>query len=158
MYVLLEPSSFSISFARSRDISSDAMFANVQSASPHAYMFGWFMSLAHTHVSLPSLPTRPARDALLERVGDEREDLLVLVEQEHDAEVAEALVREARARDELQALDLPKVRGVAEHVDVQQLGDVRVPRVHVLLPERRADRRGLLLDQRALICDGLRRV
>ena len=39
MYVLLLPSSFSISFARSLDISSDEMFANVHSANPTAYMF-----------------------------------------------------------------------------------------------------------------------
>jgi hypothetical protein len=38
MYVLLDPSSFSISLARSRDISSEAMFANVHSARPTAYM------------------------------------------------------------------------------------------------------------------------
>ena len=46
MYVLLDPNSFSISLARSRDISSDAMLANVHSASPTAYIFEWFMSLA----------------------------------------------------------------------------------------------------------------
>lgn len=45
MYVLLDPRSFSISLARSRDISSDAMFAKVHNASPTAYMFEWFMSL-----------------------------------------------------------------------------------------------------------------
>lgn len=39
MYVLLDPRSFSISLAKSRDISSDAMFANVHSASPTAYIF-----------------------------------------------------------------------------------------------------------------------
>jgi hypothetical protein len=39
MYVLLEPSSFSISLAKSRDISSDAMFANVHNARPTAYIF-----------------------------------------------------------------------------------------------------------------------
>ena len=45
IYVLLDPSSFSISLARSRDISSDEMFANVQRARPTAYIFEWFMSL-----------------------------------------------------------------------------------------------------------------
>jgi len=45
MYVLLDPRSFSISLARSRDISSDAMFANVHNARPTAYIFEWFISL-----------------------------------------------------------------------------------------------------------------
>lgn len=52
MYVLLEPSSFSISLARSRDISSDAMLANVHSARPTAYMLEWFMSLDDGLVSV----------------------------------------------------------------------------------------------------------
>jgi hypothetical protein len=38
MYVLLLPSSFSISLQRSRDISSDEMLAKVHKASPTAYM------------------------------------------------------------------------------------------------------------------------
>jgi len=70
---------------------------------------------------------RGEEDALLERVGDEGEDLLVLVEEEHDAEVPEALVGEAGRGDELEALDLAKVRRVAEHVDVEELGDIVVP-------------------------------
>jgi hypothetical protein len=45
MYVLLDPNNFSISLARSRDISSDDMFAKVHNASPTAYMFEWFISL-----------------------------------------------------------------------------------------------------------------
>ena len=45
MYVLLEPNSFSISFAKSRDISSEAISANVHKARPTAYMFVWFISL-----------------------------------------------------------------------------------------------------------------
>lgn len=45
MYVLLLPRSFSTSLARSRDISSDEMFAKVHSARPTAYMFEWFISL-----------------------------------------------------------------------------------------------------------------
>lgn len=45
MYVLLEPSSFSISLARSRDISSDAMLAKVQRPRPTTYILEWFISL-----------------------------------------------------------------------------------------------------------------
>lgn len=42
---MLDPRSFSISLARSRDISSDAMLAKVHKANPTAYMLEWFMSL-----------------------------------------------------------------------------------------------------------------
>lgn len=45
MYVLLEPNNFSTSFARSRDISSEAISANVQRARPTAYILVWFISL-----------------------------------------------------------------------------------------------------------------
>lgn len=46
MYVLLDPRSFSISLAKSRDISSEAMFAKVHNARPTAYMLEWFISLS----------------------------------------------------------------------------------------------------------------
>ena len=45
MYVLLLPISLSISFDRSRDISSEAMLANVQRARPTTYMLLCDMSL-----------------------------------------------------------------------------------------------------------------
>ena len=67
MYVLLDPRSFSISLARSRDISSDAMLANVQSANPTAYMFEWFMSLRYRQLT----PQGSRIYALLERIRDE---------------------------------------------------------------------------------------
>lgn len=56
---------------------------------------------------------------------------MVLVEEEHDSEVAEALVCEFGRGDEFEALDLAKVGGVAEHVDVEELGDIVVARVRV---------------------------
>lgn len=47
-----------------------------------------------------------------------------LVQEQHRPQVAHPLIREAWAGDELQTLQLPKVGGVAQHVDVQQLRDV----------------------------------
>jgi len=58
------------------------------------------------------------KDALLQRVGDKCEDLLALIQQEHDPEISEPFVRETRASDELQAFDLAKMGGRTEHVDV----------------------------------------
>jgi hypothetical protein len=89
--------------------------------------------------------------ALLQRIRHERKHLLVLVEQEHNSEVSEALVREARARNQLQAFDLPEVGGVAEHVDVEQFRNVVVPLRGVFLAKRRPDGSRLLLNERALV-------
>jgi len=77
---------------------------------------------------------------LLERVGDQGEDLLVLVQQQHDAEVSEPLVSEARGGHELDALHLAELGRIAKHVDVQQLGHVPVAVVSISLLERGADR------------------
>ena len=92
---------------------------------------------------------------VLERVGDHGEELLVLVEQEHNAEVAELLVGKARGRDQLEALDLAKVGGVAEHVDVEQLFNVGVPGISVFVLERGAYGCGFLVDDDALVCESL---
>ena len=51
------------------------------------------------------------KDRLFERVCDEGEDLLVLVEEEHDTEVAETFIGEAGAGDEFETFDLAKVGG-----------------------------------------------
>lgn len=80
---------------------------------------------------------------------------MALVEEEHDAQVAEAFVGEAGACDELEALDLAEMRGISEHVDVEQLRDIVVARVRVLLLERCPDGGRLFLDERALVRDGL---
>ena len=72
---------------------------------------------------------------LLERVGHESQDLLVLVQEQHDPQVAQTLVAEARACHQLKAFDLSKVCWVAEHVNVQQFGDIVVPCERVFLLE-----------------------
>ena len=92
---------------------------------------------------------------LFERVCDQREHLLILVEEEHDAEVAETLIGEAWACDELETFDLAKVGWRAEHVYVEELCDVVVAGIRVLLPEGRPNGCGFLLDEGALVGDGL---
>jgi hypothetical protein len=53
-------------------------------------------------------------------------DLSVLVEEEHETEVADALLWELVARDQLETFHLPEVRRVAEHVDEEELRHIAV--------------------------------
>jgi hypothetical protein len=62
---------------------------------------------------------------------------LVLIQQQHDAQIPQALIAESRARDELQTLDLTEVGRIAEHVNVEKFGDVIVTGERVFLFERR---------------------
>jgi hypothetical protein len=82
---------------------------------------------------------------------------LVLVEQQHGAQVSEALVGEAWRGEQLEALDLAKVGALAEGEEVEQLGDVVAADIGVvaLLAEAGADGGALLLDDGTLIGDGL---
>ena len=70
-------------------------------------MLAWFKSLW----AVRARRSRVKKDRLFERVCDEGEDLLVLVEEEHDTEVAETFIGEAGAGDEFETLDLAKVGG-----------------------------------------------
>ena len=63
----------------------------------------------------------------MERVGHQGQDLLVLVEQQHGAEVAQSLVRKARGGQQLQTLDLAKMCPLAQGEQIQQLGDIVSP-------------------------------
>ena len=57
----------------------------------------------------------------------EHEHLGVFVKQLRQPQVSHALLRKLLARYQLQTFHLAEVRGVAEHVDEQQLGHVAVP-------------------------------
>lgn len=92
---------------------------------------------------------------LFERVCDECEYLLILVEEEHDAEVPETFIGETWACDELEAFDLAKVGRRTEHVYIEELCNVVVTRVRVLLSEGGPNGCGFLLDECAFVCDGL---
>lgn len=51
-------------------------------------------------------------------------DILTLVQQQHGTQIPNTFVCETRAGRQLEALELAKVRRIAEHVNVQQLGNV----------------------------------
>ena len=65
------------------------------------------------------------------------------------------LLRETACSDQLQRLHLAKVRGVAEHMDEHELGDVPVSIALILVLERIAQRGRLLCDDIALLCSSL---
>lgn len=94
---------------------------------------------------------RQSQHVLLEAIRHQHEHLRIFVEQQHDAHVAEALVGEARRGYKLQALHLAEVRGVAQHMDVQQLRQVVVAHIGIVVLERRADHGALFLEQRAFV-------
>lgn len=77
-------------------------------------------------------------------------NVLPLVEQQHRAQVSDSFVSELRARDQLQALELSKMRWVSEHMNVEQLRDVATPPDGVFLPERGSDVGTLAVDDGAL--------
>ena len=128
--------------------------------------FGWLRSLPqikHYHYSKLGTPFEETTLAavtlqgryraglLFEGVGDEHKHLLPLVEEQHEAEVAHPLLRVPRGRDELKALHLGEMGGVAEHVDEHELGHVPVPERWLILADSRAYRRALTPHHRALL-------
>mmetsp|Transcript_85937 Transcript_85937/g.184185 ORF Transcript_85937/g.184185 Transcript_85937/m.184185 type:complete len:233 (+) Transcript_85937:1625-2323(+) len=92
---------------------------------------------------------------VLDRICHEHQHLSVLVKELSKAQVAHSLLRELARGDELQALHLAKVRGVAHHVDKEQLRDVPVPELVVIFLEGRADQRTLACNDGALFRGGL---
>jgi hypothetical protein len=80
---------------------------------------------------------------------------LALIQQEHYPQVSQSLIGETRAGNELQTFDLAKMGGGAEHVYVKELCDIVVTRIRVFLPERSSYGSRFLLDECALIGDGL---
>lgn len=76
---------------------------------------------------------------LLETVRNQQMNILPFVQQQHCPQVTYAFVSEARARRQFEALELSEMCRIAEHVDVEQLGDIATPPYRVLLPEGAAD-------------------
>lgn len=94
---------------------------------------------------------------LFERVGDEGQDFLVLVEEQAGREVSQALVGEARRGEQLETLDLAEMGALAQREEVEELGDI-VPADRVvvaLFAEAGTDGGALLLDDGPLVGDGL---
>ena len=132
-------------------MSSDDMFAKVQSAKPTAYMFEWFMSLKYRQL----VPQWSRIYALLEGICDKCEDLLALIQQQHDTQVTQPFVAEAGTCYEFETFHLSEVGLGAKHVDVKELGDIVVSCVRVLFTEGGANGCRLLLDQGTFVCDSL---
>ena len=76
-----------------------------------------------------------SRDILLQRVRHQREHFLLLIQQEHNPQISEAFVSEARAGHEFETFHLAEMGLRAEHVDVKELGDIVVSCVRVLFAE-----------------------
>mmetsp|Transcript_39519 Transcript_39519/g.53681 ORF Transcript_39519/g.53681 Transcript_39519/m.53681 type:complete len:239 (+) Transcript_39519:2176-2892(+) len=91
------------------------------------------------------------RQVILDRVGDEREHFGPLVEQQHECEVADPLLREVWGGDKLQTLHLAEVRGVAEHMNEQKFRDITVSKLDIIFLERRADERTFLRNNGPLL-------
>ena len=151
---------------RSRAISAEQMLPSAHNARPTMNWFGWLRSLPqikHYHYSKLGTPFEETTLAavtlqgqcraglLFEGVGDEHKHLLPLVEEQHEAEVAHPLLRVPRGRDELEALHLGEMGGVAEHVDEHELGHVPVPERWLILADSRAYRRALTPHHRPLL-------
>src|SRR5258708_482543 len=120
-----------------------AMLAREHSARPTTYWLAWLRSLCRetAHLAKRAGRARKGRVAalLFQRVSDQHEDLLPFVEQDHQAEIADALVRVVGRDDELEALHLAKLGRVAEHLNEEQLGDIALTVLILLLLEARTD-------------------
>lgn len=73
--------------------------------------------------------------SLFQRVCNQRQHLLILIQQQHDAQVPQSFITESRASDQFQTFYLTKVRRVAQHVNVEQFGDIVVSRKGVFFLE-----------------------
>jgi hypothetical protein len=56
---------------------------------------------------------------LLGRVGNQCQDLLVLVQQQHGSQISQALIRKPRGSQQLQTFDLAKVRSFPQREEVE---------------------------------------
>ena len=87
------------------------------------YWLGWFKSLSSSAVASNIY----RETVLLERVGDQRQDLLVLIQQQHCAQIAQSLVRKARGGQQLQTFDLAEMGALAQGEEIEELGDIVSP-------------------------------
>ena len=91
-------------------------------------------------------------EVVFDGVGDEGQDFFLFGEEEGEAEVPNAFLKEVRGGDEFEAFHLTEMAGVTQHVDKQKLGHVSVPVLLVLFLDGRADEGGLLGNDGALLC------
>ncbi len=84
-------------------------------------------------------------------------NILAFIEEQHGAEVADAFVSVSGRGDQFEALELPEVCRIAEHVDVEEFGHVATSPSAVLSAERVAYLCTLLVDHLAFFGSGPRR-
>ena len=73
-----------------------------------------------------TLPYILAKNSLFQRIRDQRQNLLILIQQQHDAQIPQPLIRESWTGYQLETFNLTEMSRVAEHVDVEQFGNVVV--------------------------------
>lgn len=91
------------------------------------YWLLWLRSLRGSARAVCGSVAGQGRGGLFQRVRDEGQDLLVLVQQQHGAQVAQALVGEARGSQQLETFYLAEVGSLAEGEEVKELGDIVPP-------------------------------
>ena len=96
-----------------------------------------------------------SRDILLQRVRHQREHFLLLIQQEHNPQISEAFVSEARASHEFETFHLAEMGLGTKHVYVEEFGNIVVSCVRVFFTKGGTDGSRLLLDQGAFVRDGL---
>lgn len=78
-----------------------------------------------------------AEDLLLKRIGDQGQDLLVLVQQKHCAQISQSLVRKARRSQKLETFYLAKMRSFTQRKEIEEFGDIVAAARWVQLLEHR---------------------
>ena len=71
---------------------------------------------------------------LLQRVRDQRQHLLILIQQQHRPQVSQPLVGETRRGEQFQTFDLSEVRPLSQREEVEELGDIVAPILSISIP------------------------
>ncbi len=72
---------------------------------------------------------------LLERIGDQHQHLLALIQEQHEPQVSNPLLGKAPSSNELDALHLAKMCGIAQHMNEHKLGHIAMPEVLIIVLE-----------------------
>lgn len=75
--------------------------------------------------------------SLFQRVGDERQNLLILIQQQHDPQISQPLITESGGRYQFQTFYLTEMSRISEHVDIEEFGDIVMSSKGIFLFERR---------------------
>jgi len=90
-------------------------------------------------------------DSLFQRICDERQNLLILVQQQHYPEITQSFIAKAGARDKLEAFDLSEVCRIAEHVNVEEFSDIVMPCKRIFFLEGRLNSGSAILARQCTV-------